>query len=112
MPACKRCGRNSHTAESCYASYKVNGVRVAVEMAPAAKLVAEERNRHSPKEICERCCRNTHTIELCYASRHLNGSILPKALARAFQSRQDPRKFGDFDINELFSQMKVKYSEK
>lgn len=54
---CSKCGRNSHTADNCYAKTKLNGKKLRKRRVPKVKL-------------CGKCGRNNHTTAKCYATSY------------------------------------------
>ena len=64
---CTRCGRDSHIASLCYASFHTNGSRIS--QAGAGALPAPL--------VCTRCGRSSHAAASCYAASYANGSRIP-----------------------------------
>jgi len=80
---CFRCGRDGHSASSCYASKHVDGFRLkkinvvrskATNMYGSAKLVDDLFE----DGCCVRCGRDGHYASSCYASTHVDGFRLKK----------------------------------
>lgn len=62
---CTRCGRNTHTADKCFAVNRFDGAPIVAEV----PIVREPE-----KKNCTKCGRNTHTAEKCFASLKLDGT--------------------------------------
>lgn len=71
--SCFRCGHDSHYADSCYASFDIDGDPLS-----ASELESEsETEPKSPSsEMCFRCGREGHWADACYAKTHRNGDRL------------------------------------
>lgn len=75
---CSRCWRDSHAANQCYASTRVDGLRIPdgaahtdVVYSPAARASGGVNSG------CFRCGRNSHEAGDCYASTRADGSRIP-----------------------------------
>lgn len=77
--ACERCGRNTHTADRCYATSDVHGC-LLVQQLQAVVSVTNTRTQKTGKRCrstcCERCGRDTHTADRCYATKDIHGNLL------------------------------------
>lgn len=88
---CSRCGRNTHTASSCFAKTHLQGhsldddseeeiewqccecSRVYPSESAAEACRCQTRSRASGAGACYRCGRAGHYLPDCYASRHIKG---------------------------------------
>lgn len=63
---CTKCGRNTHSAISCYAKTHQNGSLLVDEEKPIVKELLS----------CAKCGRNNHTTKYCYARTDTDGNSL------------------------------------
>lgn len=61
--SCGRCGRDTHTAESCYAKRDVDG----------NDIESSDSEESDDDDTCSRCGRDTHTSDRCYAKTDARG---------------------------------------
>lgn len=62
---CTRCGRNTHSADKCFATQRLDGTPLVAQ----APIIDEVNVKN-----CTKCGRNTHTAEKCFASLKLDGT--------------------------------------
>ena len=62
---CKRCGRQNHNENNCYASIHIDGNQIDDS--------SDDSNDDSNDELCFRCGREGHFANDCYAKKHLKG---------------------------------------
>jgi ribosomal protein L37E len=68
LHACKRCGRDSHSIQQCYAKTTVSG-----------KIIDDSESESSDSsETCFRCGRTSHWANDCYAKTDVQGNPLNK----------------------------------
>jgi hypothetical protein len=72
---CKRCLRDSHPTDKCFALKDIKGKDLEKKEAKEKKqLLFNVVAENTPTNLnCERCGRNNHNIKGCYAATHIKG---------------------------------------
>lgn len=73
-PVCTRCGRDSHTAEKCYAKVTVDGTPIE-ESEEGSEMSVDSDSEIDPN-ACFRCGRKSHWERDCYAKTDIHGNRL------------------------------------